>query len=148
MIVRFIISSVFCVTSIATYAADVQTKLPAVVNTPVVTASSILQTIIGLVVVLMVIALGAYLLRRFGNISSMNNGVIKIVASLSIGPRDRIVLVQAGNQQLLVGISPGRMQTLCELDTPIKIEKSDANVPGHFQNKLFSAIKNQSYTKK
>ncbi len=127
--------------------AQLPVKLPIEVNNPV-TTSSILQTLVGLIVVLAVIALGAYILRRFGNLPSMTNGVIKVVATVSMGPRDRIVLVQAGEQQLLVGISPGRMQTLCELKSPIEINESDSNKSGSFQNKLFSAIKGQSVTKK
>ncbi len=127
--------------------AQLPEKLSAEVNNSV-TTSSILQTIVGLIVVLAVIAMGAYMLRRFGNLPSMNNGVIKIITSVSMGPRDRIVLVQVGEQQLLVGMSPGRMQTLCELESPIEIDESGLNMSGHFQNKLFSVIKGQSAAKK
>lgn len=145
-LIRGISASAFWYSPIAVYAAEVKPKLAANVSDPV-TTSSILQVIIGLVIILAIIAIAAYVLRRFANLPGMNSDILKIVASLSMGPRDRIVLIQAGEQQVLIGVSPGRMQTLCELQTPIDIDASSTNLPGNFQNKFFSILKNQTSRK-
>jgi len=143
----FISTTVYAAELSSALTSDITKSLSDEINTPVST-SSILQTIIGLVVVLAVIALSAYLLRRFGSLPGMNNGVIKVIATVSMGPRERIILLQAGEQQILVGISPGRMQTLCELNKPVEVSEADLNIAESFQNKLFSAIKGQSAVKK
>jgi len=145
--IAFISTTVYAAELSSAVTSGINNKLSDEINNPVST-SSILQTIIGLVIVLTVIALSAYFLRRFGSLPGINNGVIKIIATVSMGPRERIVLLQAGEQQILVGISPGRMQTLCELNKPVEVSETDLNMTESFQNKLFSVIKGQSAVKK
>ena len=109
-----------------------------------VSTSSVFQVVIGLMVVLLIIGASAFMLRRFGRLSSFENGTLKILATLSMGPRDKIVLLQAGEKQILVGLTPGRMQTLCELDEPIEISETDAKGMHGFQETIVSAFKNHT----
>lgn len=130
------------------FAVDEKSAMVKELNDPV-TTSSILQVIFGLIVVLMIIGISAYMLRRFGRFSTMDNGIVKVITSLSMGARERIVLLQVGEKQILVGLSAGRMQTLCELDTPVVIDESDSTLTNHFSDKLISAIRrNHSFDKK
>ncbi len=73
---------------------------------------SLLQMSLGLVAVLVAIVGMAWLARRFGRFQSPAGGILRILGGLSLGPRERVVLLQVGNVQLLVGVAPGRIQTL------------------------------------
>ena len=72
------------------------------------------------------IALCAWLLRRVFRMTPGVSRHLKIVAGLPMGTRERIVLLQVGETQLLVGVSPGRIQTLHVLARPLSLgdEKS------------------------
>ena len=85
-----------------------------------VSSSAILQMIFGLAVVLALIAGGAFLLRRLGRFQSNVIQGFKIVGALPVGSRERVVLMQVGETQLLLGVSPGRVSTLHVL--PEKVE--------------------------
>ena len=97
-------------------------KAPFQTTTPLppgVSSGSLLQVTLGLLVILMVIIGIAWLVRRYGRFQSSASGSLKILGGLFIGPKERIVLLQVGDTQLLVGVAPGRVQTLHVLDTPL-----------------------------
>ena len=79
----------------------------------------------GLVVVLATVVVLVWLLRRIGQLQTSFGGSLKTLGGLSLGTRERIVLVQVGDTQLLLGVAPGRIQTLYVLDTPL--EKASAS---------------------
>lgn len=140
---KIIAGILFYSTVFSVFAGESDKEILKTLNNPVST-SSILQVIVGLVVVLAVIAVSAFVLKRMGRFSSLDNGVLKVVATLTMGTRDRIVLLQAGEQQIVVGISPGRMQTLCQLEKPVEIDDADVKSSGSFSEKLVSAMKSRS----
>jgi flagellar protein FliO/FliZ len=82
---------------------------------------SVVQMIIGLVIVLGILLGGAWLLRRFVSLPVTTNSPLKIVTGLSLSPRDRLVVVQVGEKQVLLGLSPGRIATLHVLEQPLDI---------------------------
>jgi flagellar protein FliO/FliZ len=86
----------------------------------------------GLMVVLAAILLFAWALRRLGSFSASDGGRFKVLAALSVGARERVVLVQAGDKQLVLGVAPGRVQTLCilEAEQAIRIGVSGSSAPG------------------
>lgn len=96
-------------------------------TTPPVSTGALLETILGLFIVLVCIAFLAWLLRRTGRFQSSVNGEMKIITSLALGPRERAVLLQVGEQQILVGVTSQNVQTLHILDTPI----STATIKGN-----------------
>lgn len=76
----------------------------------------LMQLTSGLVIVLLCIIVLAWLAKRFNRLQSTPDGLLEIVSGLSVGARERIVLVKAGRRHLLIGVSPGHVSTLCELD--------------------------------
>jgi hypothetical protein len=46
-------------------------------------------------------------------------GAIEILADVAVGAKERAVLVQVGRQQLLLGVAPGRVNTLHVLTEPV-----------------------------
>ncbi len=78
----------------------------------------------GLVLVVAVIFALAWMVKRLNLTQHSQNGLLRIVAGLAVGTKDRIVLVQVGEEQILLGLSPGRIEKLHTLSEPITIEGS------------------------
>ncbi len=105
-------------------------------------AGNLAQTTLGLLVVLLVIGAAAWAFKRFGNIHVGAQGRMKIIGGISLGTRERAVLLQVGEQQLVIGVSPGRVQTLHVLDKPVLIEDKPENAT-RFSARLQSAMLNR-----
>ncbi|EAR20659.1 flagellar biosynthetic protein FliO [Nitrococcus mobilis] len=82
---------------------------------------ALLRLTFALGVVLAAIIGLAWLLRRVVRFNHGAAGQLRILGGLAVGSRERIVLVQVGKAQLLVGVAPGRVQTLHVLDEPIEV---------------------------
>ena len=76
----------------------------------------------GLILVVAVIFILAWLVKRLNLTQHSQNGLLRIVAGLAVGTKDRIVLLQVGEEQILLGLSPGRIEKLHTLCDPIIIE--------------------------
>ncbi|PCI22413.1 MAG: flagellar biosynthetic protein FliO [Piscirickettsiaceae bacterium] len=91
------------------------------------------QWTVGLITILLIIGTIAWLVKRFSHFGNGQVGQMKIVAGLSVGHREKVVLIRAGEQHLLIGVAPGRVQTL---HTFAKNEIADTNQPGSFQQSM------------
>lgn len=83
-----------------------------------------IQMILGLAAVILIIFACAWLFRRYGRLQGGLHAQLKIVGGLSVGPRERLILVQVGSRQLLVGVAPGTLRTLHVLEENIETAKS------------------------
>ncbi|MCW8886933.1 MAG: flagellar biosynthetic protein FliO [Motiliproteus sp.] len=95
---------------------------PTSVTNPAVepfSAGSAMQLILGLGLVIVLIFALAWFARRVGGVSGFNHPQLKVVATLAMSTRERVVLVQAGKQQMLLGVAPGRVNLLHSFDEPI-----------------------------
>ncbi len=90
---------------------------PAPPAQPMVAASagSLMQTIFGLTVVLGALALFAWAMKRFGPRQPAGAAGLRIVSALNLGGRERIVVVEVGDQWIVVGASPGRVNALATM---------------------------------
>ena len=105
-------------------------------------AGSLIQTTLGLLVVLAVIWGAAWAFKRFGHFQTGIQGKLKVVGGISLGARERVVLLQVGEQQLVLGVAPGQIQTLHVLDTPLPSDNESIASPS-FSSRLQSAIANR-----
>jgi flagellar biosynthetic protein FliO len=76
---------------------------------------SLLQTLFALIVVLAVLGALAWFLKRYGPKVAGGNANLRVVGSLSLGGRERIVVVEVGNEWIVVGASPGRINALATM---------------------------------
>ena len=74
--------------------------------------ASLLRLGLGLAVVLALLFGLMVLLRRMGYGQGTGSGAIEILASRSLGPRERVVLIRSGERHLLLGVAPGRVAPL------------------------------------
>lgn len=75
-------------------------------------AGQILKMIAGLVVVLIMIFVVAWLARNYMGFNPAQNATLKTVAGVLVGQKERVVLVQVGERQLLIGVAPGQISLL------------------------------------
>ncbi len=79
----------------------------------------VLQIIGSLILVLALIFVLLFYLKKL-NGGVLNSGaLIRVLASVKIGARERVVLIEAGGQQLLLGVAAGGVRTLHTFDTPL-----------------------------
>lgn len=103
--------------SVCTAAEDGATAVRANLPDPL-SLGAISQLLLGLALVVGLILLLAWLMRRVNGASVQGNGM-KVLAALPLGQRERAVLVQVGQEQMLLGVAPGRVSLLARFETPV-----------------------------
>ena len=92
---------------------------------PVVSPSSLftgdyLLQVVGSFVVVILLLIGVLvLLRRFNGVSSQMNGNMRVISTVGVGQRERVVLLQVGEEQILIGVGPGNVRKLHAFDEPV-----------------------------
>jgi flagellar protein FliO/FliZ len=108
-------------------------------TTPVI---GTLRVAVAMMVVLAAVLAAAWLTRRLRGASGGSATGLEVVAQVSLGTRERAVLLKVGDRQLLLGVAPGNVRTLHVLDsingaaTP---EPSNATAPG-FKSLLMKSL--------
>ncbi|MEG0860283.1 MAG: flagellar biosynthetic protein FliO [Pseudomonas sp.] len=98
------------------------------------------QLVLGLLLVLGLIFLLAWLLRRVQNAAPGGGQVIEILGSRTLGPRDRLLLIQVGKEQILIGHSPGSIEALHVLAEPVEVPVSARQAAPEFAQRLMELM--------
>ncbi len=77
-----------------------------------VTSETLIETLLGLGLVVALILGLAWLIKRTGKFQSSSNGAIKVVAGLSLGTREKAILLEVEGEKILVGVTPNNINTL------------------------------------
>lgn len=77
-----------------------------------------LELLIPVLIILGVFIFAAWLLQRINRRTFGKNTAIHIHSAVSVGPNERILLIEIADQWLLVGSAPGRVNTLLNFDNP------------------------------
>lgn len=75
-------------------------------------ASAGLRMVLGLAAVLALLGATVWVSKRFRVSNRLRGGLIEVVSGISLGARERVVLLRVGSDQVLVGLSPSGMRTL------------------------------------
>ncbi|MCB1723683.1 MAG: flagellar biosynthetic protein FliO [Gammaproteobacteria bacterium] len=78
---------------------------------------NVMETFVGLAIVVGVMLALAWLVKRFVQVPGMGRGQVQVLGGVSLGAREKAVLLAVDGRRLLVGVAPGRVQTLLELGT-------------------------------
>jgi flagellar protein FliO/FliZ len=97
------------------------------------------QLVGGLVLVILAIVVLAWFLRRLPGVAIPGREVIQILAVRSIGARERLMLVQVGEEQLLIGVSATGMRHLHTLKKAVEVPPHEP-WPSDFAS-LFNRVK-------
>jgi flagellar protein FliO/FliZ len=120
---------------------EVKTETAKTLSTSPVPSGALLETATGLVLILALIFGLAWLIRRTGKFQANANGEIKMIASLSLGTRERAVLLEVSGERLLVGVTTQQVQTLHVLGQQQPTQENDKY--GKFDQQLQSMIQKE-----
>jgi len=79
----------------------------------------LVEIFLGLFAVLLLIGVIAWTVRRMPGLTRSADGSMRVVAGIPVGQRERILLVEVGGEQLVVGVAPGRVELLHHLAEPV-----------------------------
>ncbi len=129
-----LIAMVFAPQSV--FGTETPAGLPA---TPGIGGGDILSLGLSLIVVVGVILALGWFYSRSRFVSGGGADLITIVATRPLGPKERLMVVEVADQQLLIGMTSSGANTLHVLDKPIEAS-AKAPASGSFANRLKSAL--------
>jgi len=92
-----------------------QAPATATVTSAPSSAGSLLQVIFGLIVVLGLLAGALWVLKRVGGGRLAGGSVVKIVGGVSVGNRERVMVVEVADQWIVIGVAPGQVSKLADM---------------------------------
>ena len=108
--------------------------------------TSVLSIFLSLLLVVGIIFALAYVMRRF-NVTTSGNNQLRVVASMVTGAKEKIMVIEVGDEQHLIGVTSHTISHLSKLDTKLSVatkgEKDTTAVHGQgevFKQKLVSAM--------
>lgn len=93
-------------------AASIASGVGAGSAVPALGVGAVLQTIVGLLVVIGLVFGCAWLARRFGLQPGNRGGLVKTVGGASLGGKERVAVVEIGDTWLVLGAAPGNVRLL------------------------------------
>ncbi|SAK12119.1 flagellar biosynthesis protein FliO [Burkholderia multivorans] len=79
---------------------------------PSLGVGAVLQTLVGLAVVIGLVFGCAWLARRFGFQPARRGGPLKLVSSVAVGAKESATIVEIGDTWLVLGVAPGNVRLL------------------------------------
>jgi len=104
-------------------------------------ADQLANITLGLVLVLGLIFALAWFFRRYGNMASLNRSNIQILGGVSLGSRERAVLLEVEGEQILVGVTPNQI-------TRLHVLKSHASSSSVEENEVMQADNIEDFASK
>lgn len=101
----------------------------------VMSSGFFMQSVTALFIVLASVIALAWVMRRFGRLQSSAKGALQMIDGMALSTRERIVLVQVGDTQILLGVAPGRVEAVHVLDKPV-VTGGQEEVTGNFAARL------------
>jgi len=142
-------------------AVGVQEENPAAVNPPSVpvspvhavkpdqaaaktnSASQLASLIGGLALILVLIVGLSWFVKRFAHGGFLQNPNIKILSSMPLGTRERLMLVDVGGKQLLLGVTATHINTLHAFEEPVQVASVQPQT-SDFSQKLMAILQQKT----
>ncbi len=84
-----------------------------------------LNLFLGLLFLTALVIAGWWLVQRAGGLQIKSGNGLRVVTALSVGPRERVVLIEIAGEQMLLGVAPGRVNLLHRFEQPVIAASSD-----------------------
>jgi flagellar protein FliO/FliZ len=97
---------------------------------------NLIQLTLGMLAVLCLIVGIAWVLKRTGRFQMAAGRDLRVLGGLSMGTRERVVLLQVGEAQLLVGVTPTSVTPLHVLQKPLDTTPAAAPAEAGFAAQL------------
>lgn len=116
---------------------------------PEVSKMNIWNSVFALLLVLVLFFACVWMLRKMnygGNVAHTHK--LKVVGGIALGMREKVVLLQVGDKQLVLAVTPGRIETLTVLEGDAclnnNVKAINTDIDASFAQKLMQALKNRS----
>jgi flagellar protein FliO/FliZ len=109
-------------------------------------AGHLVNTVIGLALIIALIFGLSFFVKRFGAGGFTNNNQLKILSSMPLGTRERIVLIDAAGQQILLGITPTNINALHVFPEPVVVS-NDNTAQSDFGKTLMTLLQSKKSTR-
>ncbi|HZZ10440.1 MAG TPA: flagellar biosynthetic protein FliO [Paraburkholderia sp.] len=137
-------------------AARIASSVGAGTAVPALGVGAVLQTIVGLLVVIGLVFGCAWLARRFGLQPANRGGLVKTIGGASLGGKERVAVVEIGDTWLVLGTAPGNVRLLHTMpagssavdpvtgtQTSASAVPGNAALPGTFGQRFRDALKGE-----
>jgi flagellar protein FliO/FliZ len=124
---RYLVTIILLSLSCSLYATenDVSIKYD-----PIINSSSIIQIIFVLILILILIYSIFWILKKKypSQLFSDSNGRIRVISSLTVGPREKIFLIEVADKQFLLSGTPNNINLIKSFDEKIlDVDESSRN---------------------
>ncbi len=100
----------------------------------------LLSMSLNLVLVIVAILVFGWLYMRSQGMRSGRGGYFRVLAAQPLGAKEKVVLLQAGEQQIVIGISAAGMNTLLVPEKPLQAEPSPSGEESGFAERLRAVV--------
>jgi len=97
--------------------------------------TSIVSIFLSLLLVIGVVFMLAFLMRRF-NVTQSGTSNLKVVASMMAGTKERVMVIEVAGEQYLLGVTAHNINHLATLANPIDSSTSSSSGNDKFKDKL------------
>ncbi len=110
-----------------------------------VSYSHMLNWALGLLVVLSIFFACLWFMRKMGALPTQGKEGMRVISGLSVGVREKLIVVQVGKKQMVLGVSPGKIENLLVLEGQDQLNQTehsntqtqqDQTAKNDFSNKL------------
>ena len=101
--------------------------------------SYVAQILISFLLVIGFIFFMAWMMKRSGRFGYGSGQTIKIISSMSLGMREKILVIEVGGENIVVGVAPGQIRTLHVLDGNVELTNKD-DIKSHTENRGFKQL--------
>ncbi len=105
-----------CLLSSKVFSADDGAEVLAAAS-PVSTSNMIFQVLIALAIVTAAILALAWVVKRLGNTHLLQHRDLKILSTMPLGTREKVILIEVENQKILLGVTPSNISSLHVFNT-------------------------------
>lgn len=79
-------------------------------------SGGLFKVFFGLLLVLAVIAAVAWLMKQLTAVKGGSQSVARVVGGVSVGTRERVVVVEVADRWIVVGVAPGQVSSIANLE--------------------------------
>ena len=130
---RYLVTIILLSLSCSLYATENNVSIK---YDPIINSSSIIQIIFVLILILILIYSIFWILKKKypSQLFSDSNGRIRVISSLTVGPREKIFLIEVADKQFLLSGTPNNINLIKSFDE--KILDADES----FRNRSFANL--------
>jgi len=115
---------------VSTARADEGEAVPGLGVTPGIGGGDVLGVGVSMFIVIGVIIVLGWVYSRSRFLAGGASDVINVVATRALGPKERLLVVEVADQQLLVGMTSTGVQTLHVFDKPVCVAETKKEAAG------------------